>query len=465
MSKELLRQLPQVEKLLQTEAVRGVRPKAAHSLKVTALRTFVDDLRARLLGGDLDAEGLHRALEEDLAAGVERAMARLERSAYRHVINASGIILHTGLGRAVLPAEAVNAVAENLRGYSLVEVDTETGDRNHRESAVASLLCAMTGGEAATVVNNNAAATMLILAAAARDKEVIISRGQLVEIGGSFRVPEILEESGATLVEVGATNRTYIRDYERAITENTGLLLQVHTSNYAIKGFHHETPLEELVALGKKRGIAVASDLGSGCFVDLTPYGFEPEPLVTDRVRTGADLVCVSGDKLLGGPQAGIIIGRAEAVRRVRAHPLFRALRVDKLTLSCLEAALRLYREPETLNERNTVLRLISAPAAKVEKRAAAFLSALGRGVGLDGEVVASGAQAGSGALPAQEIPSYAVALTHGKIPPLELARRLRTGEPPVFARVHNERLHLDFRTVLPGEETELLEALKRAVG
>jgi L-seryl-tRNA(Ser) seleniumtransferase len=286
-----------VEKLLRLPAVAEDAAGSPHSQVAAALRNVITAIRSAILAGTITEDTLQeRLVDAEIARRFREELLRLVRSSYRRAINATGIILHTGLGRAVLAPEALAAAAGNLQGYSLLEVDPETGERNQREVHVAALLKELTGAEAATAVNNNAGATLLILSALARGKEVVISRGQLVEIGGSFRVPDILKESGARLVEVGTTNRTYADDYRRAIGPDTGLLLQVHTSNYEIQGFAHHTPLEELVALGKEHGLPVVSDLGSGCFVDLSRHGFHPEPLVADRVRAGADLVCFSGD-------------------------------------------------------------------------------------------------------------------------------------------------------------------------
>jgi L-seryl-tRNA(Ser) seleniumtransferase len=461
--RRLLSNLPQVERLLHVPAIRASAGATPRSLVLDALRGVVSCLRRRILAGEVPPERMEEALAEaEIARLFAAELRRRGRSAYRRAVNATGIILHTGLGRAVLPPAALEALRANLGGYSVVEVDLETGERNQREAALAALLQELTGAEAATVVNNNAAATLIILAALARGREVVIARGQLVEIGGSFRIPDILKESGARLVEVGTTNRTYIDDYRRAIGPDTGLLLQVHTSNYEIVGFAHHTPLADLVALGRERGIPVVSDLGSGCFVDLARAGFRPEPLVADRVRAGADLVCFSGDKLLGGPQAGVIAGRSEHVRRVRAHPLFRALRIDKVSLTLLEATLRAYRDPETLAETIPVHRLIGMSEAEVEERARGAAEAIrALGAAAEVEAVPSSAQAGSGSLPAQEIRSWAVAVSHPRLPADEIARLLRLGAPPILARIQDGRVLLDFRTVLPGEEAEVASAVK----
>ncbi len=462
---DLLRQIPQIEKLLRLPGVEAIASAARSRSEVTeALRVVLADARREVLAGGLKETALSARISGDgLLRELRRTLEERRLSGYRRAVNATGVILHTGLGRAVLAPAALESFARELGGYSVVEVDLQTGERNRREGALIEILRTLTGAESATVVNNNAGATLLILAALARGKEVIVSRGQLVEIGGSFRIPDILKESGARLVEVGTTNRTYIDDYRRAITLETGLLLQVHTSNYEISGFVHHTPLEELVALGRQRCLPVVSDLGSGCFIDLSPYGFKPEPLASDSIRAGADVVCFSGDKLLGGPQSGVIVGKEESIRKIRAHPLFRALRVDKATLVLLEATLRAYQDPDQLAERIPTLHMIMEPASSVEARARACLEAMRRAApALEAEVVPSAAQAGSGALPAQTIPSFAIALRHPRLSPDDLAKALRLGAPPVFARIHDGRVLLDFRTVLGGEETQVAEALGR---
>ncbi len=466
MTRELLRALPQIEKALnwsQFEALLALHPRTE---VVRALQATIEALREELLSESLSPQAAERLISRDsVLERTRELLAARSLPNYRRVINGTGILLHTGLGRATLPTVAVDAVAENLRGYSVVEVDARSGERNQREAALRELLCELTGAESATIVNNNAAATLLILAAFARGKEVVLSRGQLVEIGGSFRVPDILEESGASLVEVGTTNRTYARDYEKAITPRTGLLLQVHTSNYAIRGFAHHTALDELVAVGATHGIPVVSDLGSGCFLDLTKLGFEPEPLVRDAVRDGPDLVCFSGDKLLGGPQAGVIVGSAEAVARVRRHPLFRTLRVDKVTLTMMEATLRLYRDPQELWQTVPILRLLGLPASAIERRVQEFEAKLGPTSGaLSRERVETTSQTGSGSLPDQGVPSWALALEHRQLGTKDLADLLREGSPPVFTRIHGERVLIDFRTVLDEDEDELLAALRSIV-
>lgn len=472
----LLRGLPQVEKILRLPDVAALVDRHSRPEVVRAIRDCLAELRGAILAGSArTAEGpqtplgngqamLRARLEpEAIAREVRGRLDERGRAQYRRAVNATGIILHTGLGRAVYSREAQEAIAAAIAGYSVVEIDAATGERNRREVHLAELLKELTGAEAATVVNNNAGATLIILAALSRGKEVILSRGQMVEIGGAFRIPDVMEESGARLVGVGTTNRTYIDDYRRAVGPQTGLLLQVHTSNYEITGFARHTPLEELVALGRERGIPVVSDLGSGCLIDLSRFGLRREPLVSDSVKAGADLVCFSGDKLLGGPQAGIIVGKSEAVEKVRRHPLFRALRVDKVVLAGLEATLRLYRDPDRAREAVPALRMLTTPESEVRARAARFVRRLqAAGKGAAAELVRAEAQSGSGSLPAQDLPSWAAAVEVAGRGADALAAALRASEPPIFTRIHEGRVLIDFRTLLPGEEKVVLEALER---
>jgi L-seryl-tRNA(Ser) seleniumtransferase len=464
MASEGFRGIPQLDRILREPGAIELLSSHPRAVVVAALRDAVDELRSLLRdqargagGSPLAAAGTEAILERARALVEERG-----RSAYRRVVNGTGIILHTGLGRAVLPAAALRALAENLGGYSLVELDVRTGERSERERGIRKLLRELTGAASAIAVNNNAAATILVLAALARGRDVIISRGELVEIGGSFRMPDILVESGARLVEVGTTNRTHLHDYERAVTPGTGLILQVHASNYEIRGFTAKPALDDLVALGRRHGVPVVSDLGSGCFVDVRRFGLRAEPLVRDVVRAGVDLVCFSGDKLLGGPQAGIIVGGAEAVRRLRGHPLYRSLRIDKTTLSLLDATLRLYLDPARIEEEIPAIRALAEPIDEVERRARSFSERVRSSVAPDVafDVVRSAAAMGSGSLPAQEVPSWALTLERRAGSAEDLARELRLGDPPVFSRVRDGRILIDFRTVRSEDEDALARAL-----
>jgi L-seryl-tRNA(Ser) seleniumtransferase len=454
------RDIPQVDALLSHPGAQPLIAEAGREFVANCAREALADLRSRLKAGErapLDETSILASVRERLSA---KRAPKLGRA-----INATGVILHTGLGRAVLPPAALEAIAAEQRGYSLLEVERATGERSIRETHVVELLREITGAEAATVVNNNAGATLLALATLAKGREVITSRGQLVEIGGSFRIPDVMKQSGALLVEVGTTNKTHLADYENAITDQTALLLRVHTSNYRIVGFTHFPSLEELVALGKKRGVPVMDDLGSGAFVDLAPWGVKDEPTVQSSVAAGADVITFSGDKLLGGPQGGILVGRRDALSRIRKNPLFRALRVDKLKLTALEATLKLYLDKERLFRELPTLRMISMSLDECEKRALRLAARLKGLDGLSIEVLDDASEFGGGSVPTQQIPTKVVAVRHASISLEELARRLRAGTPCVFSRVQRERVLLDVRTLQEGEDAELAASLARICG
>ncbi len=416
------------------------------------------DLREEINSGqgherDLTAE----AIRDRVAAGLARASLPY----YRRVINATGVILHTGLGRAPLAPEAAEAVAELAVHPQRVEIDLESGDRGGRDRGCAELMRELTGCEDATVVNNNAAATLVILAAVARGRRVLVSRGELVEIGGSYRIPDIMRESGAVLAEVGTTNRTHLRDFEQAIDDQTGLILKVHTSNYRVVGFTAEVDIRALVGVGRKRGVPVVYDLGSGCMVDLAARGRVGDESVQELIAAGVDLVCFSGDKLLGGPQAGIIAGKTEAVDACRRHPLFRATRPGRLVYTALEATLRLYRGGDDVAlARIPALRRLTAPAAELEDAAESWAAELARIPGLEVEAVSCASQAGSGSLPTHELPSWGVSLAPSWCSLDSLAAELRRGEPAILARTHDERLIFDLRTLDPDELEAIRERL-----
>jgi L-seryl-tRNA(Ser) seleniumtransferase len=437
----------------------------------------VDRLMRRLaeerpeLPGWAMAEGARRALAAARAA-IERGEAPadpvaaaltaaedLARPRPVRVVNASGVVLHTNLGRAVLPREVAEAVAAAAASYSALELDLESGGRGERGAGVALLLRLLSGAEDALAVNNGAAAVLLALAALARGQEVIVSRGELVEIGGSFRVPEILREAGVTLVEVGTTNRTHLRDYEAALGPRTGAILKVHRSNFELRGFVAEVGLPELAALGRRHGVSVIEDLGSATLVDLRDSGLPAESFAPARLASGVDLVCFSGDKLLGGPQAGIVLGRAEPVRALRKSPLARALRLDKLTLAALDATLRLLLGGRA-SELPT-LRMLLEPAEAVAARAQALAALLRKTAprGLSVAVEATRAPVGGGSLPGFELPSAAVALA-GAGGAEAIARALRRAAVPVIGRVCEDRVLLDARTLLPGDESDIEAAV-----
>lgn len=455
-----LRSIPQVAKLLDSEIFAPLLAAHGRVRVLLELRAHLDDLRHEMLTSMLASDEL------DAATITQRVAARLSGAArpyYRRVINATGVVLHTNLGRAPLAPEAVEALVATASGAQRLEVDLETGERGGRDRGCAQLLCELTGAEAATVVNNNAAATLLLLAALARGKKVLVSRGELVEIGGSYRIPEILAESGARLVEVGTTNRTHLKDYQNALDGDTGLILKVHTSNYRVVGFTAEVEIEALCALGREHGVPVAHDLGSGALLDLAPLGLGAEPLVSRSVSAGCDLVCFSGDKLLGGPQAGILVGKRTAIEACRRQPLFRALRPGRLVYTALEATLRLYGNgPEEALRRVPVLSLLALTPAQLESRARAFVAELSTLERLRAEVVPLASQAGSGALPAVDIPSFGLELRVEGASAQDLAAALRLGDTAVLVRVKDEALVIDLRTVFPHEEAALGAAIRR---
>jgi L-seryl-tRNA(Ser) seleniumtransferase len=441
------RSLPAVDALVRDVERRLNGDALPRELLVALARATLDETR-RSVGAGGGAPNLEAIAETVVARARDAA-----RPSLRPLINATGVILQTNLGRAPLSEAALAAMRAVGQGYSNLEYDLEAGARGSRYTHLAALLARLTGAEAALAVNNNAAAIYLALTALASGREVIVSRGQAVEIGGGFRIPDVLRQSGAALVEVGTTNRTYAADFEAAITERSALLLRVHTSNFQLTGFVHETPLAEMVAVGRARGVAVLDDLGSGTLLPTAPHGLAPEPTVQESVAAGADLVTFSGDKLLGGPQAGLIVGRAELVERLRRHPLARALRVDKTTIAGLEATLLAYLRGWA-HEEIPVWRMIAARPEGLRARAERIATRLGA------EVVGCASAVGGGSLPGQTLPSYAVAVD---VPdPEALARALRLGEPAVVARIAEGRLLLDVRTVLPEQDEWLVTALRR---
>jgi L-seryl-tRNA(Ser) seleniumtransferase len=455
------RKLPQVARVLDAPALAAARAAHPPDAVADAVRTELDALRVRLAAGETD--GVPSA--DELAV---LAAARLERDSaprIRPVINATGVVLHTNLGRSPIPEEAARAAYEAARGYLNLELDLETGKRSSRQLNVRAGICAITGAESATAVNNCAAATVIVLRTLAKGKEVIVSRGQLIEIGGSFRIPEIMAVSGATLREVGTTNITRLSDYEKAIGPNTGLLMRVHTSNYRVRGFTKSVGIEELAALGKKHGIPVVDDAGSGAAIDLAPSGLPGEPLVSEGIRAGADLVLFSGDKLLGGPQAGLIAGQATLIQQIEKDPLMRAFRLDKMTLAALEATLRHYRDPEKALREVPTLRMLTTSAAEVRGRCERFAARLAGVPGLAAvEVRDDVAYVGGGSLPDVALPTAVVALTPAGGGEADLAARLRAGTPAVVGRVQDGKVLLDLRTVFERQEDELFEAVRRAV-
>ncbi len=441
------RNLPAVETLIQLLQQHMNGDMLPRDLLADAARQELDAARQAIASGAAAPPP-----EQLLAATAVRARTAAQPS-LQPLINATGVIIQTNLGRAPLSHAALRAMREIGAGYSNLEYDLGTGERGSRYTHLAGLLCRLTGAEAALAVNNNAAAIYLALSALALGREVIISRGQAVEIGGGFRIPDVLRQSGATLIEVGTTNRTYDRDYAAAMSERTALLMRIHTSNFRLTGFVHEAALAELAAVGRAHGVPLLDDLGSGTLLPTSPYGLAPEPTVQESVAAGADLVTFSGDKLLGGPQAGLIVGRAELVAQLRQHPLARALRVDKTTLAGLEATLLAYLHGRATSE-IPVWRMIAAAPPALRARAERVAAVLGDFAA----VVPCASAIGGGSLPGETLPSFAVALSGAA--PDDLARRLRLSAPPVIGRIADERLLLDMRTVLEEQDEILVEAI-----
>jgi L-seryl-tRNA(Ser) seleniumtransferase len=450
------RKIPSVDQLSLTPAGEALVRQHGREPVVAAVRDELQAVRELIKSG-----GSPSVEPADLLAGALRRLQVRSAPKLCRVINATGVILHTGLGRAVLPKAALDAIAAEQRGYSLLETDRDTGERSIRETHVVDLLQELTGAEAATVVNNNAGATLIALAALARGREVIVSRGQLVEIGGSFRIPDVMEQSGCKLVDVGTTNKTYISDYEKKVNPATALLLRVHTSNYRIVGFTASPTLDELMALGRKHSLPVMDDMGSGALVDMGLFGIQGEPGVQDSVKAGADVITFSGDKLLGGPQAGLILGSKKWVGAIRKNPLFRALRVDKLTLTALEATLKLYGDRERLMKDLPTLAMLGMAAEEIERRALELAALLKAVPGSVVEILDDSSEVGGGSVPAHALPTKVVALkTRGSLD--AAAARLRENTPCIFARVQRDRLLFDVRTLLEGEAAEIAAAVAR---
>ncbi|MBN1512747.1 MAG: L-seryl-tRNA(Sec) selenium transferase [Phycisphaerae bacterium] len=457
---ERLRSIPSVADLLNAEAVQRWLEHASRPAVVRALRDAVESVRTRILAGHgdepFDANTVLLTAEDLLW---ERLVPPVRR-----VINATGVVLHTGLGRAPLCEAAIEAISDAAAGYCTLEYDLDSGSRGSRTRKLAELICEVTGAEAATVVNNNAAATLLILNTFARDREVIVSRGQLVEIGGSYRLPSIMTAGGAILREVGTTNRTHLRDYEDAINDRTAMLLRVHTSNFRVTGFVHTTPLEEIVKLAHRVGLLAVDDLGSGALFDLAALGLPGEPYVAESLAAGADLVCFSGDKLLGGPQAGIILGRRELIEGIEANALARCCRVDKLTLLALEATLRHYDDPAEARHAIPTLAMLDLDTDALADRARALCERFQHAVPAEHFFVCSDASyAGGGSLPGRELPTVVVQWRPGRRSVDAVLTALRHTEIPVIARIRDEGICLDPRTIQEDEHDDLVAAVASA--
>jgi L-seryl-tRNA(Ser) seleniumtransferase len=460
---ELLKRIPPITELLKAPA--AVRWLKAHPLPLVTdcLRGAAAGVREELLADTAGQCGPERVTAEAVLARAQALLEQATTPRLRDAINATGIILHTGLGRAVFPGSVVDSMLAELKGYTTLAVDRESGERIERDELVESILTELTGAEAATVVNNNAAATMLVLAALAAQKEVIVSRGQLIEIGGSFRLPEVMAQSQARLVEVGATNRTHLKDYQKAITADTAAIMRVHPSNYRVVGFTSEVPLAKLAELAHSRELTMIDDLGAGALLGLELFGLPHEPTVRESIAAGADVVLFSGDKLIGASQAGVIVGRKDLIGRLRKHPLMRAMRVDKTCLMVLERTLHLFRDPERLRREHPLYRMICTPVEALRSRAKALADAIAKAAPNAALTIAdSVAYLGSGSLPTEAIPSVMVSVSVPALSAADLSRRLRLDKACVFGRIEDDLVRLDMRTLTDEQVAAIAAALGR---
>ncbi len=458
----LLSQIPSVDELLRSPHGEKWLASCPRKIVLSAIREVLDVARKEIL-----KSGLSEKLSLDaISPDIERAIK--ERFSYklRPLINATGIAIHTNLGRSILSEKAVENIRNVAGSYSNLEYETFQGKRGKRYSHIKDIIRELSGAEDAVVVNNNAAAVLLCLNTFAKDRDVIVSRGELVEIGGSFRIPEVMEASGSLLREVGTTNKTHFSDYENAVSGNTALLLKVHQSNYKIIGFTEEVSIKELVKLGISYNIPVMADLGSGCMIDLERYGIYGEPTVRSVIKTGADIITFSGDKLLGGPQAGIILGKGKLIRKIQKNPLLRAVRIDKLTLASLESTFMQYLDEEKAVEEIPTLRMLTQPVVGIKRKAKRIFLSLKKGITNQAsiEVRADKSRAGGGSLPETDFPTFVVSIKPSQVSVNELEKRLRRGDPPVIARIKEDALLIDARTILDKEIRTLVGCIISAL-
>ncbi|CAN2047441.1 L-seryl-tRNA(Sec) selenium transferase [Candidatus Magnetomoraceae bacterium gMMP-1] len=451
--KDILKKLPKVDYLLDLATERPFSSSVPRSLMLRVVRIVIDNLRQKIIN---DPEMLteNDFSENILLDSVENKASKLMMSNLRKVINATGVVIHTNFGRSLIANEVIKNLITISTRYSNLEFDLATGTRGSRYNAVEDILCELTGAESAMIVNNNAGAVFLCLQTLAQNMEVVVSRGELVEIGGSFRIPDVMSKSGALLKEVGTTNRTHLKDYENAVNDNTGLLLKVHTSNYGIIGFTASVPLNKLVSLGKKYQIPVMEDLGSGNFIDFTKYGFIKEPTVQETVATGADIVTFSGDKMLGGPQAGIILGKTKKIEEIKKNPINRALRIDKMTLAVLEGTLRLYRDEEIALKTIPTLCMLTMPFDEIAEKTDKLLELLRKlkNPNLKLKVLTLSSRVGGGALPLQELPSKYIGIQVEGMSVNSIERFMREYDPPIIGRIEDDMFIMDLRTIQKDE-------------
>lgn len=461
----LLASLPAVDEILKTEKGILWQQSFARRYVIGSIRDVIEHYRQAILTGEIKEFYLEKILTD-----IQTLLEKLSDLSLRPVINATGVVIHTNLGRSVLSEEILENVKTIACGYSNLEYELEQGRRGKRYSHLQRLLTEITGAEAGLVVNNNAAAVFVALSSLAKGKEVIVSRGELVEIGGSFRIPDVMSSSGAILKEVGTTNKTHLYDYEQAINENTALLLKVHQSNFRMVGFTQSVANDELAALGKKYTIPAMFDLGSGCLVDLKPYGIHSEPTVQQIVRTGIDIVTFSGDKLLGGPQGGVIVGKEKLIDQIAKNPLMRAVRIDKLTLSAFESVLKCYLDEDKAKRQIPTLSMLLQDPEKIRERAERIALQLKSAIGIshddiaEADIIRDASQSGGGALPEVEFETYAVAIKPMNLSVNKLEDRLRHGNPPIITRIKDDALVIDARTVRDCEIEVLVKALKKAL-
>lgn len=466
--KEILREIPSVDEVLKSPLCQEWLKTHPRSLVLKAIRDILRLKRESILAEANPA--VSRVLSFDtIFSEIEKTLNDLSSFKLRPLINATGIIIHTNLGRSILDEVVIRNMEGIAKRYSNLEYDIEKGERGKRHVHLEEILRTLTNSESSVIVNNNAAAVLLVLNSMAQEKEVIVSRGELIEIGGSFRIPEVMERSGAILREVGTTNKTHLRDYEGAINERTALLLKVHTSNYRVLGFASDVSLQDMVFLGQKRGIPIMNDLGSGCIIDLKKYGIHGEPTVKEVLKSGVDIVTFSGDKLLGGPQAGIILGKEVYIDRIRKNPLARAVRIDKLSLSAMEVTLREYLDEERAVKKIPTLRMLTQPLKDIARRAKKIERLLKNVNALfKVKVMQDSSQAGGGSLPLLNLPTFVVALSSAvqgsQFSVNDFEERLRKGERPVIARIKDDALLLDARTIQDGEIKELADSVKVAL-
>jgi len=460
---KLLSQIPQVDEILRHSELQPFIAKLSHEFVLQNVQKVTEQYRAELLAKDSSNNFSRASITKQI---LSRSLSRIQnflRPSLQRAINGTGIILHTGLGRAPLITGAKENLAKVAAGYSNLEIDLESGKRGKRNSHVEELLCYLAGAEAACIVNNNAAAVLLTLNTLSFGKEAIISRGQLVEIGGSFRIPDVMEKSGTKMVEVGTTNKTHLKDYEKAISDNTGVICVVHPSNFRVKGFTNEVSLPDLVSLGEKHNIPVVYDLGGGVLVDLRKYDLPYEPVVSDSVTFGVDVVTFSGDKVLGGPQAGILVGKKKFIDKIKSNPLMRALRCDKLIYAALEPTLRLYLNEDDLLKENCVLKMLLEPMENLNRKAKKLSNKLDRiKTSCQFKIEDTSIEIGSGAMPLEEFPSKAISLQIESIPVETLAKRFRSYSPPIIGYIRDNRLFFDLRTIFEDEHAIFFEACQQ---